>query len=324
MIRIHRHWMIPFILLLPVLVGGVWAQNRSIDGLEEKVETDKSRLLLREQMENLLGEYERQYQKLTGAAGTEDLGEQVLVKRKPKPWNLALYSDVGEMWSSNVLYVDTGTQADFALTHNDAATVTYRVTDKLTLSGNYRYSLYRYNRLISQNFDTHSAGGRLDYSLPWNLSAYSGLQWTTVYSSPVSDSVYEDADWSVGITRITPLNFATWMKDKASWFVGYQNDWRLASPYDYDKVEVGPFTGLSYAIEPNLVLQSYYRWQYQHFQHYGRKDYNNLLSGSVIWAPFSWMRVSAFCSWNNNNSVGSTRDYAVFNTGLSVSANWQF
>ena len=144
------------------------------------------------------------------------------------------------------------------------------------------------------------------------------MQWTTIYSRPTGDFVYDEADWTIGASKAGPLNLAGWMKDKASWFVGYQTDFRLASPYDFDKVEVSPYAGFSYLITPQIVAQTFYRWQYLHFQKAGRKDYNNSVTGSLSWSPFEWMSLSTFAGYTHNNSVGAARDYSVFNTGTSL------
>lgn len=286
---------------------------------EAQSDADKSRELLRNQMELRLHEEE-----VALGLDDDDLGEQILVKRKPKPWHVGLSSDLGETWSSNVLQADRERRTDFALTHNDVVTGTYKLTDELTFSGSYRFSLFRYNRLIFQNFDAHNASGSFNYVLPENFSLNTGLQWTTIYSTPVGDSVYEEADWSIGATKVIPLNFADWIKDKAAWFIAYQTDVRLTSPNDFDKLEVSPLTGISYLVAPKVITQAVYRWQYQHFQRGGRKDYNNMISGNISWNPFTWLTLSAFCGWTHNNSVGSTRDYDAFNTGTTVKFAWTF
>ncbi len=304
------------ILILGFLIGCTIFR---VEAQEAQSEAVKSRILMREQMEIQLQQMETSIGDSDG-----DLGEQILVRRKPKPWTITLSSDVGEIFSSNVTLVNEDHISDFALTHNDAFNGTYKFTDELSLSAWYRYSIYRYNRLILQNFDAHNAGGSLSYALPENFSLNTGVQWTTIYSSPVGDSVYEEADWSIGASKVVPLNFAPWVKDKAAWFAGYQTDVRIASPKDYDKVEVSPYTGLSYQILPKLTAQAFYRWQYQHFQRDGRKDYNNSISGSIAWAPYDWLSWSAFVGSTWNNSVGTTRDYQVLNLGTSVRFSWKF
>ena len=172
---------------------------------ETQAEVDKSRQLLREQMEIQLREQEL----AVGEADTEDLAEQIPVRRKPKAWTWTLMSDIGEIWSSNIFLDQHHHQSGFALTHNDAAIFSWKPADDLLFNGAYRYSIYRYHRLIAQNFDAYNATANLTYSLPYDISVYSGVGWTTVYSRPIDDSVYEEGYWNIVANKVIPLNFAS-------------------------------------------------------------------------------------------------------------------
>jgi hypothetical protein len=311
----HDNWSMRCLFCFLALLGG------SVFGQETQSDVDKSRQLLRNQMELKLKDLELQ----AGDSDDENLGAQILVQRKPKPWTITLATDIGEIWSSNVFLVENDPVSDFALTHTDALTGNYKLTDELSFTGAYRFSLYRYNRLIIQNFDAHNATGSLNYSLPYDISVYTGVGWTMVYSKPIDDSVYEEADWNIGVSKVVPLEFFSWMKDRTAAFVGYQTDLRWSSPKDLDKLEVSPYVGLYYMIDPKVVGQLFYRWNYQHYQIHGRKDYNNSITGSVTWNPYEWMAVSGFSGYTDNNSLGkNSRNYSVVNTGGSVKFSWKF
>ncbi len=280
-----------------------------------------ARDLLRRQMEVQLRELEAPGQ----PSDETDLGAQILVQRKPKPWSLTLSSDIGEMWTSNVLLADRGKQSDFAITHNDAAVFSYQFTDKFTASLNYRYSVYRYNRVIVQNFDAHNAGISLNYNLPLDINLYSGGQWTSIYSRPIRDTVYEEGDMNIGASKVFPLNFADWLRDRSGVFVGYQTDLRIASPKDFDKVELSPYAGFFYQVNPQLVLQTFYRWQYQKYQNSDRRDFNNSMSTSLAYTPYEWLTLGCFVGYTDNDSIGNAnRTYTVFNTGANVRLSWKF
>jgi len=311
--KIFRKWRV-------LTLGGILCFATVGHAQEAQSEIEHSRQLLRGQMELKLQEMEV----ITGGDVSEDLGEQILVRRKPQPWTLTLAADAGGLWTSNVFLVDGGPTSDFALAHNDSATFTYKFTDEFSFSSNYRFTRFRYKRLIIQDFDSHNVGGTFNYTLPYQINLYTGLQWTGIHSRPVNDFVYDEVDWTIGANKVFPLDFADWMKDRAAWFVGYQTDVRVASPNDFDKVEVSPYTGFSYLVNPKMTLQTFYRWQYQHFQKGGRKDYNNSVTSTLTWSPFEWMSLSAFCGYTYNNSVGTTRDYAVFNTGSTLRFSWKF
>jgi len=281
---------------------------------------ETSRDLLRQQMEVQLQEQE----KLLGM-DDEDLGEQILVKRKPKAWNISFASDVGELWSSNVLQTETDTQADFAFTHNDSVTATYKLTEELSVSGSFRYSLFRYSRLIAQNFDAYNASGSFSYAMPYSFNFTGGLGWTTIYSMPIDDSVYEEVDFNGGISKIIPIEFNDWFKQHTAAFVGYTTDYRMASPKDLDKFETAPYVGFFCALSDKLNGQMIYRWNYSHYQIGGRKDYNNSITANVSWTPYHWLSASVFSSYTDNNSVGkSARNYSVNNTGVSAKLSWKF
>jgi hypothetical protein len=308
-----RIWRI-FLILLTGFSVTAWSQ-------ESQSEIDKTRSLLRQQMETKLREME-------GTIGDDgDLGEQIIVKRKPRPLTLSISSDTGEIWSSNVFLEQSAPRTDFATTHNDAAMLNLKFIDELSLSVFGRYSMYRYYRLDSQDFDAFNIGTSINYTLPWEIQLSTGLQWTTIYSLPVNDSVYEEVDANASITKVLPLAFAPWIKDKAAFFGGYQQDVRRASPTDYDKVEYTPFMGISILPHPTLVMQAMYRWQYQDYHRYqqmNRYDISNTGLGSLAWSPFHWLTISGTCSYTHNNSVESTRDYKVFNTGGSIRLSWKF
>lgn len=308
-----RNWKIFLILLMGFSVS-VWSQ-------ESQSEVDKTRNLLRQQMETKLRELE-------GVLGDDgDLGEQIIVKRQPKPLTLSLSSDGGEIWSSNVFLEQSAPRTDFATTHNDAANLTLKFFDDLSVSSFFRYSIYRYHRLISQDFDAYNAGCSINYTLPWEIQFSTGLQWSTIYSLPVRDSVYEEVDASASLTKVYPLAFTPWIKDKAAVFAGYQQDVRRASPTDFDKVEYSPFVGISILPHPTIVIQTMYRWQYQDFHRYqqmNRYDINNTGLGNISWSPFHWLTISGTCSYTHNNSIESTRDYRVFNTGGTIRLSWKF
>ncbi len=316
----YKEWNIEILILLMSYV----LSSPFLFAQEVQSETDKSRQLLPEQMELKLQE-----QVTIMGENEEDLGEPILIRRKPKAWSITLNSDIGEFWSSNILLIEDDpqhhAQSGFALTQNDSLTVTYKITDELTFTGGYRFSMFKYHRLIAENFDAHSASGNLSYTLPYDITVWTGVQWTTVYSRPIGDSVYEEADGNIGISKVIPLNFASWMKDRAVWFVGYQSDLRLVSPKELDKVEISPYTGFYYLICPKLTLQTFYRWQYQHFQIYGRKDYNNSVTGNLVWSPYEWMSVSSFGGYTDNNSLGKgARNYNVFTAGVTIRFSWKF
>ena len=303
------------IFVAPVVMHAQEAQSRATD--------DKSsRDLLRRQMELKLRELEA----ASGSPEDEtDLGAQILLKRKPKPWALTLSSDVGEVWSNNVFLSEGFKQGDLALTQNDSAFFSYKLTDELTASLSYRFSMYRYHRLQIQNFDSHNAGFGLNYTLPLDISLYAGTQWTTIYSRPIGDSVYEEGDIYLGASKVFPINFINVLKDRAAWFVGYQTDLRMASPKEFDRVEISPYTGFMYQVNPQTVWQTYYRWQYLKYQINGRRDYNNSISSSVAYSPWDWLTLSAFVGFTDNNSLGiNNRNYDVFNTGGSVKLSWKF
>lgn len=281
-----------------------------------------ARDLLRRQMELQLRELEAP---ATAPSDEFDLGAQVLVRRKPKPWTLTLSSDIGEMWTSNVLLTEEGRQSDFALTHNDAAVASYQFTDEFSGSLSYRYTMYRYNRVIVQNFDAHNAGINFNYVLPLDINLYTGGQWTTIYSRPIGDSVYEEGDVYLGASRMFPLNFIEGLKDRAAWFFGYQTDLRIASPNQFDKIEFSPYTGAIFQINPQLVSQTYYRWQLQKYQRFGRRDFNNTFTTSLAYNPWEWLTIGCFIGYTDNNSRGeNNRNYDVFNTGGSVRFSWKF
>jgi hypothetical protein len=271
---------------------------------------------------------ETKLQEFETALGDEgDLGEQIIVKRKPKPWTLTLGSDAGGVWSSNVFLESSDPRNDFALTHNDSGNFNYKILDDLSISCFFRFSMYRYYRLISQNFDAYNAGASINYTLPWEIYLSTGVQWTTIYSKPINDSVYEEADANASLIKVVPLAFTPWIKDKAAVFVGYQQDYRKASPADFDKIEYSAFTGLSFAPHPTVLAQVLYRWQYQEYQRYqqsDRHDFNNTVSNSLSWSPLEWITLSGICSWTHNDSVESPRDYKAFNAGANIRLSWKF
>jgi hypothetical protein len=303
-------WIAIAVILFPFVLHAQEAQS----------EADRSRQLLRNQLEIKLKEYEA----MMGGDADEDLGEQILVKRKPKPWNITLSSDLGSFYTSNALSSEANPQADFATTHNDVLTATYRLTDELTFTGTGRYSLFRYHRLGSQDFDAYNGGGNLSYSLPYEVTVSTGLQWTSIYSQPIDDAVYDEFDWSIGFVKVAPLTFAQWVKDKSAIFVGYQTDVRVANPSDFDKTEYSPYVGMSYLLHPQVVAQMLYRWQFQEYARGTRKDFNDTFSTNVGWTPYSWLNVSTFFSYTHNDSTVEIRDYDTWNSGVNVRCFWRF
>lgn len=290
-----------------------------VSGQEVQSDTNRSHQKLRGEMESKLQEAER-----ASAPATEsgDLGEQIMMNQNGKPWNFVLESDIGESWNSNVGLTDRGHQTDFLITHDDAVTGTFKFTDEFLFTGNYRYTAARYGRLTFQNFDAHNAGGNFSYQLPDNYAINTGLQGTTIYGRPNGNTVYEEADWSFGVSKVAPLNFTSWLKDKASLLVGFQTDDVLARPNDFDRVEASPYTGVSYIISPTMMGQTLYQWQYQHYQKAGRKDYNNTFLENFSWTPYQWLTFSAFVNYTMNDS--EVRPYSVFSTGGSVVVSWTF
>jgi hypothetical protein len=302
--------------ILAVLSANLFAQ-------EAQSESDRSRQLLRNQMDLKLNELEA----ATGAQEDNDLGAQILVRRKPKPWSLTLSSDTTEIWSNNVFLESEFPKSDFATAQNSSMTVSYQLIENLTLIGSLRHSMFRYNRLIAQDFDAYNAGGSLNYKLPWDISLTTGLQWTMIYSIPAKDFVYEEYDASGGIMKLTKVEFAPWMKDHIFWMVGAQMDYRRTSPEDFEKIEYTPYTGLTFLIPYNIMAQVSYRWQYQDFQQYQQTDRYDILntgSGSLSWSPLKWLTLSASCSYTHNNSVEAPRDYEALTAGANLRLSWTF
>jgi hypothetical protein len=318
----RTHASLRFAMVLVVTISSPLFQSRAQESQASQTETDRTRALLREQMELQLQEQE----KLLGEDdSSDDLGEQILVRRKPKPWNITFSSDIGQTWSSNVTQTDRETVSDWATSHNDAVLLSYRLSDQVSLNGAYRFSIFRYHRLLNQNFNVHNATTTLNVTLPYGFNAYTGAGWTSLYSRPARDAVFEEFDLNMGFNKVFPLNFIPFLKDKAAAFAGFQGDHRLTSPKELKKMEYAPFGGLFLAPLKDVRVQAVYRFSRQVFMVHSREDYNSSYLLSASWSPFGWMNVSSYASWAQNDSVGlNARPYEAFNTGTSVKFLWKF
>ncbi len=262
------------------------------------------------------------------ALAPDELGEEILLARRPRPRWLRVSSETQYAYTSNLLLLDgdnfppssglTELEDSFLFQSFDVA-ITPPLSDQVTTTIYGRYDIIRYDRHSEFDFDANTAG--LNVSLPVE-------DWFTVYADFSGVRQYLTDGPINEFFRMWDTRGGVWRSDQicphASIFYGYQFDWRAASPAILSRVDNAVYAGLKSQFLKRCTAQLLYRLSVQESLEINRTDVNQLVSLAVHCAFTDRAVLTAFADYSHNNSDIATRDYEVFDLGGGLNLTVRF
>ena len=276
----------------------------------------------------------------TEAVESGDLGREVILQPAPRLRMFEVSSDTQLLYDSNPLLLRNQEKADGLLYQTFQVSFTPRLVDKLVSSAYLRYQFIRYFDQSRFDFDSEAAGLYLGYPLRDWLTIYSGWSAQQLVAVEGSKSFYGEFDTQVGLRASFPLG------DRASYFFGYQFDWRPSDPSVFNRLDHFAFLGLNVRIVDKLTAQLLYRLRFEDYledtktQHMipqpppapplsvtipkPRSDIENLISLALVYPFNEYVNVRLYALYSTNDSSRDQFDYDVVNVGGGLNLSFRF
>ena len=187
----------------------------------------------------------------------------------------------------------------------------------LTASGFFRHQFVRYIENDALNFQSQSAGLRLNYPLEW-FTLYSGFSAQRQFQDRAHEDFFKMYDTQFGLFHAQPLC------PRASLVAGYQLDWRASSPAELDRLDNAVYAGLSLALCRHVNADLLYRLSLQDYLNNGRTDLNHLFTATLTYTINDYVRLHGFIDYGHNDSNTFGRDYTVFDGGAGFNLSVRF
>lgn len=266
----------------------------------------------------------------------EDAGPQYLLKMKPRRHHFDVLLDSQFFYTSNMfftegaqnpkdtsLFVNTG-QIDYApepysLGHGQMAP---RI--------GYRHQWFNYGLgdhkkgLDLSDFNAQTLFADTRYRFGKNWTAFGGFEWTRLLSGHDYDEFYKENMPEWGIEKLFPVHPRLLLS------AGYVGDfrWTHTDPGDMkinDRWDHSLVLGGTFAITPELLLQSFYRLQYSVYTRNARNDYLNSFGVALNYTFFKHFSARLFFGYDIRESDDiAVTDYQKLDAGGGLNFNYRF
>lgn len=187
----------------------------------------------------------------------------------------------------------------------------------LTASGFFRHQFVRYIENDTLDFQSQSAGVRLNYPVEW-LTLYSGFSAQRQFQDRAHEDFFKMYDTQFGFYRSQPLC------PRAALVAGYQLDWRASTPSQLDRLDNAFYAGISFAPCRHLTADLLYRISVQEYLKNSRSDLNHLFTATLTYTINDYVRIHGFLDYGHNDSNTFGRDYTVFDAGGGFNLSVRF
>lgn len=266
------------------------------------------------------------YESAPDSDGDEDLGMQLLLKKKPKYKPFKVFGDVSGFYTSNAQLSKHDTKDDYFWITQVGASYMPKILPNLMGEVTVNQQFFRYDEFKNLDFDSFNAGGGLTYIANelWDVAffgRYNFNRLTHAHKSadgPENSEFYSTHNITAGLQKVFPINRAQYC------YVGHMSQINMSNPVAPQKNDYSLFTGYSLKATRDVNFQFMYRAAYVCYANEIREDVSQTLFAGLSYNPYEWATISLSSSLGLNNSNNPANDYEVVNTGLGLNLKYKF
>jgi hypothetical protein len=270
---------------------------------------------------------EDKQEEVTESAGDEDIGVQMMLKKKePEETPFEISGNASAFYTSNATLAKEFPQSDYFWIGQAGVSYSPKITQTLLADITIYQQFFRYDEFKTLDFDSFNAGGGLTYIAQnlWELAffgRYNFNRLTHAHESsdgPKYSEFFKTHSFTAGVQKIFQINRAQY------WYLGHMSQINMADPVSSQRNDYSLFTGYNLALTRNVDVQFMYRAAYVCYADDEREDINQSISGGMAYKPFEWATLSASGSLGLNNSNLPANNYDVVNAGLGLNLKYKF
>ena len=250
-----------------------------------------------------------------------DLGEQRLLFKRDDYKAFTLFANASEFFTSNAALSHNNPRSDWFTAVQFGASYVPHITGGLYGEITAMQQLYRYADYSGLNFNSLDLGAGLIYVFSdlEGLSVFTRYNYNLLTDAEADSSLLYQQTIRMGVNK--PFIFSR----AHSATVGLAADINLDGWPDY--ALRNRFAALAgYQVNLTRLLQAnlFYQLAYFPYLDTGRRDWNQILSASLVFNISPRFSISASVSGSFNDSNEKFYEYSVLNTGGGLSANYKF
>jgi len=255
------------------------------------------------------------------SSGDADLGQQLILKEKPKFRPFRVFGGFDSYYTTNVALAKTDQLDDAFFVGQVGASYQPRITESLYGEVTVREQFFRYDEFGVLDFDSFNAGGGLSYILRnfYDIALGGRFNFNRLTDEQQGQEFYKEYALTFTQQKAFVLSRAHYV------YVGALQEVNMTDPVIPQRNEYALFTGYQAKLTRNLEAGLYYRLSWFDYATQGRDDLNQNLSVSLSYKIMDWLSLDASTSFGfNNSNQPAFFNYDVINTGGGLSLNYKF
>lgn len=252
--------------------------------------------------------------------GDEDLGQQLILKRKQDVKTLFVFAETNANYTSNVGLTDGFEEEDWFWHTSFGAIWQPRLASNLIGNVSISQDFFRYDAFSELDFDSLNVGAGLTYNL-WffhNVSASLQLNYNRLTTGNYNDEFFSNKSVILGLAKNFLLSRAHYIYAGGGANLGWSN------PSEAQRNEYALYLGYHVRLARRFELDASYRVAINNYTDIDRTDLNQTIDLGVRYHFTPWSSAAAFVSGGFNDSDRTGFDYNVLNTGAGISLNLRF
>ena len=262
--------------------------------------------------------------KLETDAGTvtqdDAFGAQIILKDRMRQRDFQVFGEVAAFHTSNIALARSNVHGDSFL--NATAGLGWRraLNSRLSLAVSGRYSIFRYGRYGSMDFQSADADVTFGIRLPAHWELALGYGFTQLNSRTGASEFYHEHAINAGLQRVFALSPSHYL------IAGIGPSWSWAEPRSAQRDKYTAYLGWQWNAGDHFSTTLLYRYGYYVYREggTGRRDHNQTISLTLRYDVTQWLALTAsgFAAWNRSNQPAF--DYDAWNLGGGIGLNARF
>lgn len=311
-----------------LLTASAFSQQAQIEE-SRRFETGES--LLRWRTATQASQEEEEEKKKEGeyappSPGDDDLGVQMILKRREEYKPLTLFGDATAFYTSNATLVKDNAPGDWFWIGRVGASYQPRILPNLLGEATVQQQFFRYDEFRNLDFDSMNLGGGLTYIIQelWDIAVFGRYNFNRLtygrdtLRGEEDDEFFRNHTATFGLQKIFPLSRAHYI------YVGHTSQIAISKPSDLQRNDYSLFAGYNVKLTRDVEAQVGYRFAYLDYNFHGREDLNQTVNVGVTYKPVEWLSLLASLSVGLNNSNQPINDYQVYNAGGGLGVQVKF
>ncbi|MFH1067972.1 MAG: TonB-dependent receptor [bacterium] len=249
--------------------------------------------------------------------GDEDLGVQMLLKRREEYKPLTLFGDASAFYTSNATLVKDNAPGDWFWVGRVGASYQPRILPNLLGEATVQQQFFRYDEFKNLDFDSMNVGGGLTYIIQefWDIAVFGRYNFNRLtygrdtINGEEDDEFFKNHTMTFGLQKIFPLARAHYL------YIGHTSQLAISEPSALQRNDYSLFAGYNVKLTRDIEAQAGYRFAYFDYNFRGREDLNQTASLGATYKPIEWVSLFTSLSVGLNNSNQPANDYKVYNAG---------